>query len=383
MPLEKLADFSVYKLSVLDENGKADDKMMPRLPAPRLIDLYTWMVLLRTFDDKALKLQRQGRIGTYASSLGQEACTVGSAMALQPQDWCFPAFREHGMFFVRGTPLVKVLQYWGGDERGSKAANDVNVFPVSIPVGSHPLHAAGAAWAMKFKKKDAVAVAYFGDGATSEGDFHEALNFAGVNQVPCIFICQNNQFAISVPRKMQSASQTLAQKAIAYGFEGVQVDGNDVLAVYSAMSAAVDKARAGKGPSLLELYTYRIGDHTTADDSTRYRTKEEIETWRRRDPIARFRAFLVRIGQLTDTLDQQIVADATAQVEKAVQEYESMPAPKPEDMFDYLYRDMPAELAAQKRDFLAFLASQKANANGNNASGNVSKESSVPGPGFP
>ncbi len=377
MPLQKLADFSVYRLSILDENGQVDEKLMPRLTNAQFLDFYSWMVLLRAFDDKALKLQRQGRIGTYASSLGQEACTIGTALPLQPQDWCFPAFREHGMFMVRGSPLVKILQYWGGDERGSKAEEGVNVFPVSIPVGSQPLHAVGCAIGMKLKKKDSVSVCYFGDGGTSEGDFHEAMNFAGTFNAPCIFVCQNNQFAISVPRKNQTASETLAQKAFAYGFEGLQVDGNDVLAVYVGMKEAVDKARAGKGPTLLELFTYRMGDHTTADDSTRYRTKEELEEWRKKDPVLRLQVFLKRTGILTEALDQQILTEAVALVEKAVQEYESMPAPKPEDMFDYLYKQQPKELTEQKDEFLSFLSGQ------NQTQNKKMDENAGEGPGFP
>jgi pyruvate dehydrogenase E1 component alpha subunit len=361
MPLEKVADFSVSRLSILNEKGEVDAKLAPKLSNPQLIELFRWMTLLRIFDDKALKLQRQGRIGTYASALGQEACTVGSAYALKPQDWTFPAFREHGVFFVRGTPLVKVLQYWGGDERGSKASPDVNCFPVSIPVGSQPLHAVGAGMAMRYQKKDAVAVGYFGDGATSEGDTLEAMNFAGVFQAPVVLICQNNQYAISEPRSLQTHAKTIAQKAIAFGMDGLLVDGNDILATYKATFDAVEKARAGKGPTLLEFFTYRMGDHTTADDSTRYRTKEEVEQWRLKDPIARYRTYLMKEGILSPSLEEQIKNECVALVEKTVQEYEMMPAPKPEDIFDYLYQSIPPELADQKREFLSFLAQRKNN----------------------
>jgi pyruvate dehydrogenase E1 component alpha subunit len=373
MPLTKIADFGVSRLSILDENGKADEKLLPKLTNPQFLDLFTWMTLLRIFDDKALKLQRQGRIGTYASSLGQEACTVGSAFALKPQDWTFPTFREHGMFFVRGTPIVKVLQYWGGDERGSQSTSDVNCFPVSIPVGSQPLHAVGCAMAMQLKKKDAIAVGYFGDGGTSEGDTLEAMNFAGVFQAPVILICQNNQYAISEPRSLQTRAQTIAQKAIAFGFEGIQVDGNDVLAVYKATLDAAEKARAGKGPTLLEFFTYRMGDHTTADDSTRYRTKEELEMWRKKDPILRLRMYLMAQGILFPQMEEKIIAECVALVEKGVSDYENMPAPQPSDMFDYLYKEMPPALAEQKRNFLSFLSTQKNNAQPNKTEG----------PGFP
>lgn len=373
MSLQKVADFSTYKLSILDEQGKVDEKLLPKLSSTQLVEIYTHLVNLRMFDDKALKLQRQGRIGTYGSCAGQEACTVGTAFAMEKQDWTFPAFREHGVFFTRGVPMVNVLQYWGGDERGSSCEKDINCFPVSIPVGSQPLHAVGAAMAMKYLKKDAVAIGYFGDGATSEGDTLEAMNFAGVFQVPVVLVCQNNQFAISEPRSLQTHSETIAQKAVAFGFEGIQVDGNDVLAVYVAMKQALEKARAGKGPTLLELYTYRMGDHTTADDSTRYRTKEELEAWRKKDPILRFKNYLLNVGVLTPALDEKIVADAVAKVERAVLAYESMPAPSPNDMFDYMFAQPTPELAEQKKAFSEFLSRQK----------NNSTEKPKEGPGFP
>lgn len=375
MSLNKLADFSTYKLSILDEQGKIDEKLNPKLGNVQLIELYTHMINLRMFDDKALKLQRQGRIGTYGSSLGQEACTVGTAYAMQKQDWTFPAFREHGVFFTRGVPMERVLQYWGGDERGSRVESDMNCFPVSIPVGSQPLHAVGCAMAIKLQKKDAVSIGYFGDGATSEGDTLEAMNFAGVFQAPVVFVCQNNQFAISVPRSMQTRAETLAQKAIAFGFEGLQVDGNDVLAVYVAMKQALEKARAGKGPTLLELYTYRMGDHTTADDSTRYRTKEELETWRKKDPIFRFRNYLMSIGVLTPSLEEKITAEAVARVERAVLAYENIPAPSPSDVFDHMYAQLTPELEEQKKNFLEHLAQMQSNHKAN--------ENKDAGPGFP
>ncbi len=373
MSLTKLGDFSVYKLSILDEQGNVDEKLNPKLGNAQLIELYTHLVRLRMFDDKALKLQRQGRIGTYGSCLGQEACTVGSAYAMEKQDWTFPAFREHGVFFTRGVPMVRVLQYWGGDERGSTCEKDINCFPVSIPVGSQPLHAVGAAMAMKFQKKDAVAIGYFGDGGTSEGDCLEAMNFAGSLQVPCVFICQNNQFAISEPRSLQTRAQTIAQKAIAFGFEGLQVDGNDVLAVYVATKQALEVARAGKGPTLLEFYTYRMGDHTTADDSTRYRVKDELETWRKRDPIARMKLYLTKLGILTPQLEEKINQEAVSLVEKAVLEYETTPAPKPEDMFDYMYAQLPPELVEQKKNFKTFLSEHS----------DAASEKPKEGPGFP
>lgn len=373
MPLQKIGDYSTYKLSILDEQGKVDEKLAPKLSSTQLLEIYTHLMNLRMFDDKALKLQRQGRIGTYGSCAGQEACTVGTAYAMQKQDWTFPAFREHGVFMTRGVPMVNIFQYWGGDERGSRVESDVNCFPVAIPVGSQPLHAVGCAIAMRYLKKDAVAIGYFGDGATSEGDTLEAMNFAGVFQAPVVLVCQNNQFAISEPRSLQTRAETIAQKAVAFGFEGIQVDGNDVLAVYQATKQALEKARAGKGPTLLELYTYRMGDHTTADDSTRYRNKDELETWRKRDPVVRFRNYLLGLGVLTPALDEKITNECVARVEKAVLAYESMPAPSPNDMFDYLFAQPTQELVEQKKAFSDFLSRQK----------NNSTEKPKEGPGFP
>ncbi len=355
MPLETIANFSIKRLSILDENGKCDTALMPALTTAQQLELYRLMLFTRAFDEKALKLQRQGRIGTYSPSQGQEACVVGSAFALEKQDWTFPSFREHGMFFTRGISPVRTFQFFGGDERGSKWDKEMHILPVSVPVGSQPAHAVGAAIALKLKKSNAITMSYFGDGGTSEGDFHESMNFAGVFNAPTVFINQNNQFAISEPRKIQSASQTLAQKAIAYGIEGIQVDGNDVFAVYKATKEAVDKARAGKGPTLIECVTYRMGDHTTADDSTRYRSKEEVEYWRARDPIVRLQKYLLSAGLLTPALDEKMHADATDAIEKAVVEYEAIPAPSPGDLFDYQFSALTEDLKSQKAELLEFL----------------------------
>ena len=242
-----IGNYEVKYWQILDENGKCDEKEMPKLTANEMKKLYDFMVLTRVFDDKALKLQRQGRIGTYASTLGQEASNVGSAFAVKDEDLVFPSFREDGVFLVRGFPPESLYAYWAGDERGMQIPKGINILPVSITVGAHLPHAAGAAMAFKHQGLKSAAVVYFGDGATSEGDFHEAMNFAGVFKAPCIFICENNQWAISVPVKEQTASSTIAQKAIAYGFPGVQVDGNDVFAVYKATADALDRARRGEG----------------------------------------------------------------------------------------------------------------------------------------
>jgi len=265
--------FEVKYWQLLDENGKCDEKEMPKLTAAEMKKIYELMILTRVFDDKALKLQRQGRIGTYAPILGQEASNIGSAFAIKNEDLVFPAFRENGVFLVRGMPMDLLYAFWAGDERGMQIPKNVNMFPVAITVGAHTPHAVGAAMAFKIQKKKGATIVYFGDGATSEGDFAEAMNFAGVYQAPCVFICQNNQWAISTPVSEQTHSHTIAQKAIAYGIEGIRIDGNDVLAVYKATDYALKKARAGKGPTLIECLTYRMGDHTTADDSKKYRAE--------------------------------------------------------------------------------------------------------------
>lgn len=370
MPQEVYANYSIRKLSILDKDGKADEKLLPKLSPVQLKEMYTFMVLARTLDDKILKLQRQGRIGTYSPGLGQEAIPIGSAYAAQKQDWSVQSFREHGMMIVRGVPLLNIMLYFGGDERNAKYPID-NILPNSVPVGSQTLHAVGLAMGIQYKQKDAVAMAYFGDGGTSEGDFHEALNFAGTLNLPCVFICQNNQWAISVPRKSQTHAETIAQKAIAYGIEGIQVDGNDILAVYAATKEALDRARSGKGPTLIECVTYRMGDHTTADDATRYRSAEEVQYWRERDPLLRMQKYLFAQGILSPPLDEQIKNDAIAKVEAAVVQYESFPAPSVDDIFDYHYMQIPADLEAQKKELHAFLETIKPLPNGREGNGGM------------
>jgi len=350
VPRKTLATFRVSSLSILDAAGKVDPNLDPKLPAKTLQQMYSLMVLARVFDDKAIALQRQGRIGTYAPVKGQEACQVPSALQLTKGDWLFPAFREAAATIAFGIPPERLLQYWGGDEQGSKCAADKNLFPVSIPVGSHMLHAVGASWAAKLRKEKAIALTYFGDGATSEGDFHEAMNFAGVFKTPTIFLCQNNQWAISVPRERQTAAASLAQKAIAYGIPGMQVDGNDMLAVYVATKEAIARARAGEGPTLIECFTYRIGDHTTSDDATRYRTNKEVASWKKKDPIDRVRTYLSANNMWDENQEKQLQLNTAAQLDKIVQAYETFPKPKINDMFDYLYAQPTQELVQQKQE---------------------------------
>ena len=363
MPKKTVKNFTVERLQILDEQGVCDEDLCPDLTDTQIRNLYEWMILARTFDEKAFKLQREGRLGTYASILGQEAAQVGSAMALQSSDWMFPAFREPGASFVRGLPLRMILQYWSGDERGSIIPKGQNDFPITIPVSTQIPVGAGAAWGAKFKGDKIAVLVYFGDGATSKGDFHEGLNLAGVLSLPVVFFCQNNHWAISVPLKRQTASETLAQKALAYGFPGIQVDGNDVFAVYSATDEALKRARAGKGPTFIEAVTYRIGDHTTADDATRYRSDAEVEEWKKKDPIDRLIKYMATKGLWDETYGQSVVAHAREQVEAAVKEQEATPPPDPADIFKHTFRELPEDLAEQMKAFLA----QNGNGNGTGA----------------
>ena len=351
MPRQKILDMSVDWLSVLDPKGNVDKSLEPALDNEMLEKFYRTMMLTRLFDDKAIKLQRQGRMLTYGSSLGQEATAIGSAFAMKTDDWFFPAFREHGVQIARGIPMKLMYIYWMGSEDANLTMPQKN-FTVAIPVSTQILHAVGAAWAAKILKQNIASVVYFGDGATSEGDFHEGMNFAGVFKTPTVFICQNNQYAISLPREKQTASKTLAQKALAYGFEGVQVDGNDVLAVYSATKSALEKARAGGGPTMIECYTYRMAAHTTSDDPTKYRQMAEVEEWRKKDPIKRLQIYLAKKGIWNQDYEDKLIKELTEEVEKAVEEAEAF-KPNIENMFKYVYAEMPPNLKEQMDELLA------------------------------
>lgn len=353
MPKKTVQEFKVEWLQILDEHGNCDQELCPPLTDDEIRKLYEWMVLARTFDEKAFKLQREGRLGTYASLLGQEAAQVGSAYALQPSDWMFPSYRETAVFLVRGLPMRMILQYWSGDERGSVIPQEENDFCITIPVGTQIPLATGAAWAAKSKGNPIAVIVYFGDGATSKGDFHEGLNFAGVWSLPIVFLCQNNQWAISVPLARQTAAKTLAQKAVAYGFEGIQVDGNDVFAVYKTTADALERARSGRGPTLIECVTYRMADHTTADDASRYRSQEEREQWRNKDPIERLKKYMERKGLWDESYHEGVLAHAREQVEATVREEEAIPASDPRDMFLYTFHEATGELTEQMEAFLS------------------------------
>src|SRR3989344_2657393 len=327
-----IGNFEVRRLEILSPKGKLLQKI--DLKNNEIKNFYELMVLARKFDEIALKLQREGRMLTYASILGQEA-QVGVALAMQPQDWMFPSFREGGAQIARGMPIDMLYQYWMGDERGQKIPEELNNFPISIPVGSQIPHAVGAAYAMKIKNTKSASVVFFGDGATSEGDFHEAMNVAGVLKVPCVFVCQNNKWAISVPVRKQTASQTIAQKAISYGVEGLQVDGNDIFAMYEAAKYALEKARAGNGPTFIEMDTYRMSDHTTADDATKYRPQSEVNEWKSKDPILRLQMFMESKKLWSVLYEKELAERVEKQVNDAVQKAESAEPQKTTDIFDY------------------------------------------------
>ena len=323
------------------------------------------MLTTRIFDAKAMNLQRQGRIGFYVPCAGQEAAQIGSAFALREDDWALPTYRDTGVAILRGVPLKAMFDHLMGNSAdlmlgrqmpnhwGYKSANFVSI---ASTIAAHLPVATGVAMAIKMKKdKDRIVMAYHGDGATSEGDFHCAYNFAGVYKVPIVFICENNGWAISLPSSMQTASRTFAEKAQAYGFEGMRVDGNDVLAVYKATREAVDRARKGEGPTMIECLTYRMGPHSTSDDPNRYRTKEEIEAWKRKDPIERFKAYLNRKGILDGESENRMRSEIEAEISKAIQEEEKVPPPKIETMFTDVYAgELTPNLKEQlrrKKDF--------------------------------
>jgi len=315
--------------------------------------LYRALVRARSFDAKAVALQRTGRLGTYASSLGQEAVSVGVVGAMRPEDVLVPSFREHGGQLLRGVTPLELFLYWGGDERGSDFAGPRQDFPVSVPVGSHAPHAVGVALALKLRREPRVAVCVFGDGASSKGDVAEALNIAGVWRLPVLFVITNNQWAISVPRARQSAAETLAQKAVAAGMSGEQVDGNDVLAMRAAAGAAIERARHGEGPSLLEALTYRLSDHTTSDDASRYRDDSEVTSRWQEEPVVRLRRYLTDTGHWTQQDEEHLLRETAVEIDAAASGYLATPAQGLKSIFDYTFAELPPELASQRDSMFA------------------------------
>ncbi|BHH83071.1 pyruvate dehydrogenase (acetyl-transferring) E1 component subunit alpha [Desulforhopalus sp. 52FAK] len=351
---------SIEYLSILDEHGNVDRDHEPHIEDEVLLDLYQSMVLGRRFDERMVDLQRQGRIGTFPPIKGQEASQLGAIFQLTPEDWFVPAFRETAAEIWRGRSLESILLYYNGYNEGAILPKGQKDLPIAIPVSSQILHATGLGYAANYKNTGEIVMVFFGDGATSEGDFHEGLNCAAVYNTPVLFICQNNQWAISVPIKQQTRSSTIAQKALAYGIPGIQVDGNDVLAVYAATKEAAERARNGNGPTLIECLTYRVMMHTTADDPTRYRTDEEVTKWRQKDPLKRFENYLFEKNLLADTTKDHVENKIQERIQKAIDHAEKRMAElgDPKEMFDHLYDQLPPYLHKQKDELITSLDAQ-------------------------
>jgi 2-oxoisovalerate dehydrogenase E1 component alpha subunit len=348
-------------LQVIREDGTAHERFEPKLSEKEHKRLLRAMMLVRATDTKSMNLQRSGRIGFYVPSFGQEACQVGSSAAMASEDWVVPAYREPGAALLRGFPVKALIAQAYGNasdpQKGRQMPNHYGYEPIhfvtpSSPVGTQITYAAGIAWAMKLRGDKLATLVYFGDGATSQGDFHVGMNFAGVFKAPCIFFCNNNGWAISVPREMQTASKTIAVKAVAYGMEGVRVDGNDVLAVLAVTRNAVEKAKAGGGPTLIEALTYRMGPHSSSDDPTRYRSAAELEAWKKRDPIDRYQRYLLKTGVVDEDDLKEYEAEVAKEVEDAIAAVERASALDPSTLFDDVYRELTPQLKQQREELM-------------------------------
>jgi 2-oxoisovalerate dehydrogenase E1 component alpha subunit len=350
--------FPIYR--VVDEQGLVADPAELTLPDARLLELYRWMVLERQLDERMVTLQRQGRIGFYVGSIGEEATVFGTAAALEPQDWIFPSYREHGAAFLRGLPLATFACGLFGNAGDAVKGRQMpchetwapgHFVSISSPIATQLPHAVGVAWAARIKGDDVVPLVYFGDGSTSANDFHTGLNFAAVNRLPVIFACRNNGWAISVPRESQTASETIAQKAIGYGMRGERVDGNDLVAVWNATRRARARAAAGEGPTLLECVTYRMEGHSTSDDPRAYRTAEQVEPWKQRDPILRVQRLLHRRGLLDEAADGRLREDLRHQIQAALREAEAFPSKPPlASLIEDVYAEPTQALREQLED---------------------------------
>lgn len=360
MTLKEIQLPNVSYVQVLDIEGNVDQEQFPKdLSEDSVKELYHLMKLLRVFDEKLFHLQRSGKIGTYAQTRGQEASEIGSGYVLQEQDWFVPSFRELGVYLCRGVERGALVQAWNGDTRAFANPNHTHNLPVSIPIASQLVHGVGIAWASKIQKLNEVTIIYFGEGATSEGDFHEALNFASVFNLPVVFFCQRNGWSISTPTSKEMKSETIAQKAVGYDIPGVQVDGNDVLGVYKVTKEAFDRARNNEGPTLIESITYRMGDHTTSDDSSKYRSDDDTKEWEGKDPLVRLEKYFQNIGTWNDEYGNWVQETVTKEVDEAVEKGFAVEPPRPEQMFEDVYVEMPEILKEQQQELLEELSEDK------------------------
>ena len=346
IPTETAEQSRKRLLRIIDAEGDlvGDD---PGLDPELYQQMYRRMVLARSLDRRMLALQRQGRLGTYAMLEGQEAVQIGSALALKPDDFVFPSYREHAVEVTRGLPIEVLLAYWKGLPNAGWDLDKYRTGIVTVPIATQLPHAVGYSYVTKLRGEDTVTAVYFGDGATSEADFHAGMNFAGVWKTPTVFICSNNLYAISVPYEKQTASETIAQKAAAYGFDGFRVDGMDPIAMYLATRIAVRRARKGQGPTLIEAMTYRYGPHATADDPTRYRSREEEQKWKQRDPIERLRRFLENRGEWDERVGEKVSQETADQVEAAIASIEAEPLPGRDDAIRHGFHRIPGHVVDQ------------------------------------
>ncbi|WP_298624976.1 pyruvate dehydrogenase (acetyl-transferring) E1 component subunit alpha [uncultured Legionella sp.] len=344
-----VAQFDITFTQYLNEQGELVGTIPPFAEHTSVLkDLYKTMVLTRTFDKKAIALQRTGKMGTYAPINGQEAISTAIGHAMKPEDVFVPYYRDYAAQIQRGVKMSEILAFWGGDERGSQFANNAQDLPICVPIASQCLHAAGVAFAFKYRKENRVAVVCIGEGGTSEGDFYEAMNVAGTWKLPIVFVVNNNQWAISVPRDKQTGTQTIAQKAIAAGFKGLQIDGNDVLATRQVIGDAIENARNGEGPTLIEAITYRLCDHTTADDATRYQPSTEVEHAKPKEPISRFKHYLMQQKLWSSDDEEKLVMECSEKVEQAVEDYLNATPQPVSSIFDYHYAELPEYLVEQR-----------------------------------
>ncbi len=341
---------------IMDDDGKIiNEKHMPNISDDELINAYKGMLFARTADMMTVSYQRQGRIYTYPPNYGQEAIHAATGSIIKKEDWLVPAFRELGAWLAKGANLKDIFLYFMGYEDGSKFSDAENILPISVPIASQLPHATGIGYALKYQEKKGVVFAFVGDGGTSTGEFHEALNFAGVWKVPVIFIVQNNQYAISVPFKMQTASDGIAIKSLAYGMPGVQVDGNDYYAMYESLKEAKEYAESGKGPVLIEALTYRRGAHTTSDDPRKYRSEEEELVWEKKDPLKRLQANLIAKGIWKIETEEELIEQYKKEIDRIFVEAENYPSYPLDDVFKHMYADMPDDLAQQQARHEKFL----------------------------